>query len=107
MQQSPVTVGAALVDALTRPATSLAACRDIAAVLASVSSTDSGVIDACACQVPAAMVRLARRVLPFKMEGDGAQLVGEVLGEACACLRVICHHSDGKVGDDIWHYSTC
>jgi hypothetical protein len=43
------------------------------------------------------MVALAQRVLRFKLGGDGGGLLAEVLHEACACLRGICHHPDGKV----------
>jgi hypothetical protein len=40
------------------------------------------------------MVALARRVLRFRLGGDGGGLLAEVIHEACACLRVICHHPD-------------
>ncbi len=101
LQQSPVRVAAALVDALSRPSTPLAACRDAAAVLTGLASTDAGVVDACGAQVPAAMVVLARRMLRFDVGGGvaGAQsgsLTQAVLHAACECLGMICHHPDGK-----------
>ncbi|KIZ05125.1 radial spoke protein 8 [Monoraphidium neglectum] len=97
MQQSPARVVSSLVDALGRVNTPLAAARDIAAALAGAAGTETGVVEACGAQVPAAMVALAQRVLRFKLGGDGGGLLAEVLHEACACLRGICHHPDGKV----------
>ncbi|KAI8471920.1 MAG: hypothetical protein J3K34DRAFT_504855 [Monoraphidium minutum] len=104
LQRSPARVVASLVDALGRPATPLPACRDAAAVLAGAASTDAGVIEACASQVPAAVVALARRVLRFRLDategGGGAEggegLLAGVLREACGCMRALCHHADGK-----------
>jgi len=100
LQQSPVRVAAALVDTLSRPGTTLVACRDIASVLAGMSSTDVGVLYACGAQVPAAMVSLTQRMLRLKVGGGGSStdVVLEVLSEACGCLQMICHHADGKVG---------
>ena len=44
------------------------------------------------------MVVLAKRALRFKLdEGGSPSLPGQVLHEACACLRAMCHHPDGKV----------
>ena len=44
------------------------------------------------------MVVLAKRALRFKLdEGGSPSLPGQVLHEACACLRAMCHHPAGKV----------
>ncbi|GBF99370.1 hypothetical protein Rsub_12174 [Raphidocelis subcapitata] len=95
LRACPASACAALVDALGRVGTGLAAARDAAAVLGAVAAA-GGVLEACGAQVPAAVAGLARRVVRFPLDGANGGLLRAVLAEACTCLRALSRDPEGK-----------
>eukprot|EP00877_Chromochloris_zofingiensis_P005522 jgi/Chrzof1/14971/Cz09g22200.t1 len=94
LQQSPARVVAALVDLIQRPSTSYEAAMEAVDTLAGVTTTEEGLIDALACEVPLCVVKLINRVVKHDLPGN--ELLLGVLKGCAKCLRQLCHHADGK-----------